>query len=149
MRSIVGVIADKVGVVGTVVSTMACAMCFPAAASLGAAIGLGFLSQWEPLFLKILPLFAMAVLAVNALGWLSHRQWHRSVLGMIGPTLVLVGRYAFTSGALGHETARGVLYAGLVAMIAFAVWDMVAPSSRRCASDGCELPAHGNTSKHR
>lgn len=36
-------IADKAGALGTLVSAMGCAMCFPALASLGAAIGLGFL----------------------------------------------------------------------------------------------------------
>ncbi|MBU2860839.1 Mercuric resistance protein MerC, partial [Acidithiobacillus ferrooxidans] len=40
-------IIDKIGIVGTIVGSFSCAMCFPAAASLGAAIGLGFLSQWE------------------------------------------------------------------------------------------------------
>lgn len=37
-------IADKTGALGSVVSAMGCAACFPALASFGAAIGLGFLS---------------------------------------------------------------------------------------------------------
>lgn len=37
----------------------------------------------------LLPLFAGLALLANALGWFSHRQWHRSVLGMIGPDYVL------------------------------------------------------------
>lgn len=139
--------ADKAGVVGTLVSTMACAMCFPAVASLGAAIGLGFLSQWEPLFLKLLPLFAVAVLVVNGLGWLSHRQWLRSALGMVGPILVLIGRYAFTSGALSHELARGTLYTGLAIMALFAIWDMLAPAHRRCATDEREVSGKHNPSE--
>lgn len=134
-------IADKTGVIGSIVSTMSCAMCFPAAASLGAAIGLGFLSQWEPLFLKILPVFAALVLVVNGLGWFSHRQWQRSALGMIGPVLVLIGRYAFTGGLFSHEVSRGVLYAGLIVMTVFAIWDMIAPRNRRCAPDACEVPS--------
>ncbi|EEM5327477.1 hypothetical protein GKT77_24610 [Salmonella enterica] len=36
-------IADKTGALGSVVSAMGCAACFPALASFGAAIGLGFL----------------------------------------------------------------------------------------------------------
>ena len=84
-------IGDKAGSLGAVVSAMGCAMCFPAIASLGAAIGLGFLAQWEGLFINtLLPLFAWMVLVLNALGWFSHRQWHRSLLGMIGPTLLLL-----------------------------------------------------------
>ena len=117
-------LADKTGVIGSIVSTMSCAMCFPAMASIGAALGLGFLAQWEPLFLQVLlPLFAGIALLANALGWFSHRQWHRSVLGIIGPVLVLVGRYTFSGS---------VLYVGLAAMLAVAVWDLVWPANRRC-----------------
>jgi len=40
-------IGDKATALGAVMSAMGCAMCFPAIASLGAALGLGFLSRWE------------------------------------------------------------------------------------------------------
>ncbi|PMU23868.1 mercury transporter MerC, partial [Pseudomonas sp. GP01-A8] len=43
--------ADKAGVIGAIVTAMGCAACFPALASLGAAIGLGFLSQYESVFI--------------------------------------------------------------------------------------------------
>ena len=42
-------ILDKSGAAGAIVGSFSCAMCFPAAASLGAAIGLDFLSHWEGL----------------------------------------------------------------------------------------------------
>ena len=87
-------IADKAGALGSIVSAMGCGACFPALASLGAALGLGFLSQFEALFVTVLlPLFAGLALLANALGWFSHRQWHRSVLGMIGPAIVLVASF--------------------------------------------------------
>lgn len=137
--------ADKTGVIGSIVSTMGCAMCFPALASIGAAIVLGFLSQWESVFVHVLlPLFAIIALLANALGWLSHRQWHRSLLGSIGPFTALIGWYAFINGLLAKDTARDVLYAGLAVMLVVAVWDLASPAHRRCGSDGCELPAkHG------
>ena len=63
-------IGDKAGSIGALVSAMGCAMCFPAIASLGAAIGMGFLSQWEGVFINtLLPLFAVLALAMNILGW--------------------------------------------------------------------------------
>jgi mercuric ion transport protein len=87
-----------------------------------------------------MPLFAAIALVANALGWLNHRQWHRSVLGMIGPTLVL--------GALGWLGGEGwpvsLLYAGLGLMLAVSVWDLLWPTNHRCAPDGCELPAARN-----
>lgn len=62
-------IADKTGALGSVVSAMGCAACFPALASFGAAFGLGFLNQYEGLFIsRLLPLFAVLAFVANALG---------------------------------------------------------------------------------
>ncbi|MBC7484137.1 MAG: MerC family mercury resistance protein, partial [Rhizobacter sp.] len=75
-------IGNKAGGLGAVVSAMGCGACFPAIASFGGAIGLGFLSQYEGVLISVLlPLFAALALVANALGWLKHRQCHRSVLG--------------------------------------------------------------------
>lgn len=129
-------IADKAGVLGTVTAAMGCGGCFPALASLGAAVGLGFLQQFEGLFVTtLLPLFAALALLANAVGWLRHRQWHRSMLGVIGPALVLAGRFLWIVP---------VLYLGMALMVAIAVWDLFSPARRRCAPEGCALPAqHG------
>ncbi|WP_028604714.1 organomercurial transporter MerC [Ottowia thiooxydans] len=122
-------IGDKAGSVGVLVSAIGCATCFPALASLGAAIGLGFLSQWEGLFITtLLPLFAGLALLVNALGWLNHRQWRRTALGLIGPVLVLAAAFLM----------RGwLLYIGLALMFGVSIWDLVSPANRRCAPDAC------------
>lgn len=126
-------IGNKAGGLGSVVSAMGCGACFPALASFGSAIGLGFLSQYEGLFITVLlPLFASLALLANALGWLKHRQWHRSVLGMVGPTIVLVATFAM---------AEKLLYVGLAAMFAVSIWDFAAPANRRCSANGCALPA--------
>ena len=134
-------IADKAGALGALVSAMGCAMCFPALASLGASIGLGFLSRWEGLFVNtLLPAFAWLALVINALGWFSHRQWHRSALGMLGPTVLLLSLYPwFQYGWSSYAT-----YSGIGLMLAVSIWDLVSPANRRCGPDGCELPAkHG------
>ncbi len=126
-------VADKTGALGSVVSAMGCGACFPAIASLGAALGLGFLSRFEVLFITVLlPLFAALALVANALGWFGHRQWHRSVLGVIGPVIVLAA--SFTG-------AEMLLYAGLAAMVAVSVWDLAWPAHRRCGTGGCEVTA--------
>lgn len=130
--------ADKAGALGSVVAAMGCAACFPALASFGAAIGLGFLSNYEGLILsKWLPLLAALAFLANALGWLRHRQWHRSLLGMVGPAIVFVDTVWF----LGNWWTANVLYVGLALMVGVAVWDLVSPANRRCGPDGCELPA--------
>lgn len=125
-------IGDKAGALGSIVSAMGCGACFPAIASLGAAIGLGFLSQYEGLLITwLLPLFAALALLANALGWLSHRQWHRSLLGMIGPAIVLVALYLFFS----PWWAENLLYVGLAFMLGVSIRDFISPANRRC-----ELP---------
>ena len=79
----------------------------------------------------LLPLFAGLALLANVLCWLRHRQWQRSVLGMIGPVIVLVATFTM---------AEKLLYVGLAMMVGVSVWDFVSPASRRCGPDGCELP---------
>ena len=132
MSSIITRVADKAGALGSIVSAMGCGACFPALASLGAALGLGFLGRFEAVFITVLlPLFAALALLANAVGWFSHRQWHRSVLGMIGPAIVLVASFT---------VAEKLLYVGLATMVAVSVWDFVWPANRRCGPDGCEVP---------
>lgn len=140
--SLLARITDKTGSLGSLVAAMGCAMCFPALASLGAAVGLGFLAHWEGLFINtLLPLFAGLALLANALGWLSHRQWQRSALGMLGPTLVLATLYPLWH----YGWSTYLLYAGLALMVAVSIWDLAAPAHRRCEPASCE-PRAGDKS---
>lgn len=128
-------LGDKTGALGALVSTMGCAMCFPALASIAAALGLGFLAQWEGLFVNtLLPLFAWVALGANVLGWFSHRQWHRSVAGIIGPAVVLLSIYPWFQ----YEWSTWTLYGGLALMLGVAIWDLVSPAHRRCADSACD-----------
>jgi len=130
-------IGDKAGSLGAVVSAMGCAMCFPAIASLGAAAGLGFLAQWEGLFVNtLLPMFAWIVLVLHALGWFSHHQWRRSLLGMAGPTLLLLSLYPWFQ----YGWSTYVTYSALGLMVAVSVWDIVSPANRRCDRTAVNAP---------
>ena len=138
MNMLVGLltrIGDKVGSSGALVSAMGCAMCFPAIAGLGAAVGLGFLSQWESLFVStLLPLSAGVVLVLNGLGWFSHRQWHRSVLGMTGPVLLLLSLYPLFQ----YDWGTYVTYSALGLMLAVSLWDIFSPANKHCNYGSCE-----------
>ena len=138
--------ADKGGALGSIVSAASCPACFPAIASLGAAAGLGFLSEFEGLFLTfLLPLFAAVALLANAAGWFSHRQWHRSLLGMIGPAIVLAAMLLF----FGQWWTARLLYIGLASMVGVSLWDLMSPATRRCSRDGCEAPQIGPPNRDR
>jgi mercuric ion transport protein len=132
--------ADKAGVLGAIVSAIGCAACFPALGSLGAAVGLGFLSQYEGLFIRILlPLFAVIALVANVISWRRHRQWLRGMLSITGPLLVLAA--VFVMRGMGIRSGF-LLYPGLILMVAVAVWDIVsrparAPRGADKAQEGC------------
>jgi len=127
-------IGDKVGSLGALVSAMGCAMCFPAIASLGAAVGLGFLSQWEGLLINtLLPLFAWLALVLNGLGWFSHKQWQRSLLGMAGPVLLLLSLYPWFQ----YGWSSYVTYGALALMVAVSLWDIFSPANKRCDDETC------------
>ena len=127
-------ILDKTGVLGTVVSGLSCAMCFPALASIGAAVGLGFLSRWEGLFVHaLIPAFLVIAFLANGLGWFAHHQWQRSALGCVGPVVALLGDQGMTQHFLSAEVARILFYTGLVMMVIIAIWDMFRPAHKRCA----------------
>jgi len=129
-------LGDKASSLGVVVSAAGCAMCFPAIASLAAALGMGFLSQWEGLFVNtLLPMFAWIALVLNGLSWLSHRQWHRSLIGMIGPTFLLLSLYPWFS----YDWSTYVTYSALGLMVAVSIWDIFSPANKRCDDEACAL----------
>ena len=131
-------LADKAGSVGALVSAMGCAMCFPAIASLGGALGLGFLQQWEGAFINtLMPLFAWLALGANALGWFKHRQWLRSLLGMTGPVLLLLSLYPWFQ----YAWSTNVTYGALGLMVVVSIWDLLSPANRRCEPEHCDSPA--------
>jgi mercuric ion transport protein len=137
LMNILSRLGDKAGVVGTLVSAMGCAGCFPAIASLGAALGLGFLEQWEGVFVNtLLPLFAATAMAANFLGWFGHHQYKRTILGMIGPAMVLATLFPLWD----FEWSTNLLYAGIAMMTATALWDIFSPSTLRCADGACKTP---------
>ena len=82
----------------------------------------------------MLPWFAAVALVANALGWLRHRQWHRSLLGMIGAAIVLAALLLFPA----QEWYARLVYAGLACMVGVSLWDLLSPANKRCATSGCE-----------
>lgn len=122
-------LGDKTGSFGAVVAAMGCAVCFPAIASLGAAIGLGFLAQWEGILLtKVLPAAAILTLAVNILGYFYHRQWYRTLLGVIGPAAILL----ILNLWFATYWRTDAIYAALGLMVAVSIWDIFWPANRHC-----------------
>lgn len=124
------ILIEKIGSVGVLVSAMGCAACFPALASLGASIGLGFLSAYEGVFInKLLPLFALIVLVSSLVAWVSHRHYIRLIWGLLGPLMVLATLYLFWT----DNWSTYMFYTGLVLMLAVSIWDIISPPTKTCA----------------
>ena len=121
---------SKTGVFGAIVAAMGCASCFPALGALAASLGLGFLAQFEGLYINtLLPIFAWVALIANIISFLSHRRWLRVAFGIAGPVMVLLTLYPLW--AYGWSTY--LFYAGLFVMMTAALWDIVSPPDRLCA----------------
>ncbi len=135
---IISRLVEKIGSVGALVAAMGCAACFPALASLGAAIGLGFLSAYEGVFInKLLPLFALIVLISNLVAWVSHRNHIRMLWGLLGPLMVLATLYLFWT----DNWSTYMFYTGLVFMLAISIWDVVSPPHKICELPEQSMPS--------
>lgn len=131
---------EKVGTLGTVLAAMGCAACFPTAASIGAAMGLGFLSRWEPILVRfVLPLFAASTFLAAVLSWRYHHSKRHLLLGSLGPMLVLMGWFGFFTELFAKEAARDLVYGGLLVMVAVSIWSSFSPPDQRCPA--CEPPS--------
>lgn len=120
---------DKSGSLGVLTATMGCASCFPAVGSLGAAIGLGFLHQYEGVFINtLLPLFAAIALAANIFSFFNHKSWYRGLLGIAGPIMVLLTMYPLWA----YNWSTYLLYVGIVVMLLVSLWDIFSPAKKLC-----------------
>ena len=117
---------EKLGTSGAVLAALACPICFPKLALIGAAIGLGVLAPFEGyVVVAVQALFVLAFIGQ----WLAYRRHrNRALLSLSGmvTVFVFVGYYVFPSAIL-----LQVALAGLAAASAWLVFAL-----RRCAK--CE-----------
>jgi mercuric ion transport protein len=117
------------GAIGSLISTMGCAACFPAAGAIGASIGLGFLAAFEGTFINILlPVFALLSLFGQIMGYLYHKKIHRLLPGIAGPLMVLSTLYLFWT----DNWSTYMLYAGLILMVITSILDVIKPTIKAC-----------------
>lgn len=117
-------VIDKTSSFGALVAAMSCAGCFPALGSLGAALGLGFLAQYEGfMFRKLIPGLALLALLVNAWAWYRHRQFSRGLVSVVGPVAVLSALLLFWS----RNWSIYLFYAGIALMLFASVLDLLRP----------------------
>jgi len=120
---------DKTGAAGAALAAMGCASCFPALGALGASLGQAFLSQFEGLFINtLLPVIAWIALIANIIVFLSHRTWLRLIVGVTGPSMVLLSLYPLWQ----YGWSINLFYSGLLIMLLVAIWDVISPARKIC-----------------
>lgn len=124
--SIIAKYLGKISAGGVLISAFGCAGCFPALGALGATLGLGFLSSYEGVFInKLMPLFAGLAILFNLYGWFTHKKHLRGLISLVGPGFVLLTLYPLWS----YNWSTYLLYAGLVIMLSFSIYDLVRPAN--------------------
>ena len=120
---------DKTGAMGAIITAMGCASCFPALGSLAASLGLGFLSQFEGLFINtLLPVFAWIALIANVISFISHRRWLRVLAGVAGPVMILLTLYPLWT----YGWSTYLFYFALLLMMVVSLWDFFSPPAKTC-----------------
>ena len=124
-----GLLSKFLSSIGAVVAAMGCSACFPLLASFGATIGLGFLAQYEGLFItKILPIFAGISLVSALFSWAAHRNHWRGILSIIGPVMLLALLFIFWT----EYWRTNAFYVALAIMSVVSIWDLISPPHKVC-----------------
>ncbi len=124
---------DKSGVFGTIIATLGCPACFPAIGAIAASLGLGFLVQFEGLFINtLLPLFVLLSLFSVVISFSRHRSFIRLLAGATGPIVVLLVLYPLWQ----YDWSTYLFYSGLLLMVSVAIWDIALPATaNNCCDD--------------
>ena len=124
-------IFEKTGVLGTLTASMGCGFCFPFLASLGASLGIGFLSEFEGFFIQtLIPALAWFIIVMQIYSWFEHRRISYLLVGLFGPTTILILKYLFWMVSLRTE----IYYTALAIMLLYSIFTIFKPPHKSCPS---------------
>ena len=122
---------EKTGVLSTIVASMSCGFCFPFLASLGASLGIGFLSEFEAFFIvTMIPILAWFIIAMQVYAWLKHRKNIYLLFGLIGPVTILILKHFFWVA----EWRTEVYYLALASMLLYSIFTLFKPPYKTCCA---------------
>jgi len=125
-------IFEKTGVLSTVFASMSCGFCFPFLASLGASLGIGFLSEFEAFFITtLIPILAWFIIAMQIYAWNQHQKYTYLFFGIIGPITILILKHFFWMA----EYRTEVYYLALANMLVYSIFTIFKPPLKSCCAN--------------
>ena len=116
-------ILEKFGSFGAIIAAMACPICFPKLALVGALIGMGTLAPYETAFFFGAQLLVLLAVTGHAISYKKHQNRKLLTLVIGSAILLFISLYAYTSEVLSYLAFSGLIIA--------TVWLIF--ENRRCA----------------
>jgi mercuric ion transport protein len=121
---------ETFGTSGAVIAALACPICFPKLAIVGAALGLGIFAPYEGyIALAVQALFVLALIG-QMFAYRTHRNKWLLSFSIMTTVLLFAGYYVIPSSTL--------LQISLVGLIAGSIWQVI--ESRLCAKCAVQAP---------
>lgn len=112
-------IVDKIGSIGTLLTAMACPVCWPLFATAGSALGLGILQPYEGiLMVYVFPAFIITALVGAVLSYRHHRKPGPLITGIVSGALALYGFYVDWQVVLMYIGIFGLLVSSIMSFAA-------------------------------
>lgn len=120
------VFLDKFGAAGVFVTALSCPVCWPLFASVGSALGLGFLLPYEAILMQVVfPVFVSIALLGSVLSYRYHRQFLPLAIGCTSALLILYGFYGGWHLNLMYIGIFGVLVSSVLSYLAKRKQDLI------------------------
>lgn len=115
---------EKFGSFGAIAAAMACPICFPKLALLGALFGFGALAPYETAFFFGAQILVVLAVVGHIIAFRKHQNWKPLSLAIASSILFFISLYAYVS-----EVAAYLAFSGLIIST---MWVIV--ENRRCAA---------------
>jgi mercuric ion transport protein len=114
---------EKSGTTGAIIAALACPICFPKLALIGAALGLGVFAPYEGFIAIAVQIFFVLALIGQTIAYRKHHNAWILIASILTTVLMFLGYYVIPSSIL--------LQTSLAGLLAVSIWQAV--EMKRCA----------------
>ena len=102
---------EKFGSFGAIIAAMACPICFPKLALVGALIGVGVLAPYETAFFFGAQILVVLAVIGHVLSYKKLQNWKLLSLAIISAILLFISLYVYVSEILSYIAFSGLIIA--------------------------------------